>query len=95
MDHLRSLHAENLSNEILLSVLDEIKGLRDDLKGLGDKPVKRALDAKDLKEMLKVSSTTVVKIMKSEGFPLIGGVGTRLLVYEDDFYEWEKSQRDK
>ena len=95
MENLRSLHTENLSNEILLSVLDEIKGLREDLKGLGDKPIKRALDVKDLKEMLKVSSTTAIKIMKSEGFPLIGGVGTRLLVYENDFYEWEKSKRRK
>ena len=49
MENLRSLHTENLSNEILLSVLDEIKGLREDLKGLGDKPIKRALDVKDKK----------------------------------------------
>ncbi len=95
MENLRSLHTENLSNEILLSVLDEIKGLREDLKGLGDKPIKRALDVKDLKEMLHVSATTATQIMKKKDFPRICGIGNRLLVYEDEFYEWEKEQRRK
>ncbi len=49
------------------------------------------LNAKDIKEYMRISRTEAYEQMHSEGFPLIR-IGKRMLAPRDKFLEWVEDQ---
>lgn len=46
------------------------------------------LTAKEVQYYLRVSEPTALKIIHSEGFPKLSGVGKRLLIPKEAFKKW-------